>query len=104
MRYDIDECVIGWPFNGLHDAEKMADLSETIFMWSTNEASTRTDTTRTHTHTNTHTDTYTHTYTHTHTNTHTQAYIHTLTPFSKSNFAISVFSSNSKTVGHSTIN
>ena len=53
--------VVGWRFNGLHDGEKMVDLSQTIFMRSTNEAFKRTNT-HTHTHTQTHRQTNTQTH------------------------------------------
>ena len=38
MSYNIAKYVIGCRFNGLHDFEKMVDLSQTIFVLSTSEA------------------------------------------------------------------
>ena len=53
MSYSNAEIVIGWRFNCLHDGDKMADLSQTVFVRSTNETYKRTNT---HTHTYTDTD------------------------------------------------
>ena len=53
MSYNVAEYVIEWCFNGLHDGTKMAELSQTIFLQSTNEAFTLTNT---HTHTHVHSD------------------------------------------------
>ena len=58
----------------------MADLSQTVFVWSTNEADTYKQThINTHTlgHTHTHKHTHAHTHTHTYTHTHTHIYTHT---------------------------
>ena len=38
MSYKIAKYIIGWRFNGLHDGEKITNLSQTIFVRSTNEA------------------------------------------------------------------
>ena len=64
VSYNVAIYIIGERFNGMHDVEKMADLSQTVFMWSTNEAFKRT---------NTHTYIHTHTRTHAHTDTPTNA-------------------------------
>ena len=56
MSYNIAEYVIGWRFNGLHDDKTMANLSQTTFVRSNNEAFKWTNT-HTFTHTHTHTDT-----------------------------------------------
>ena len=47
--YNVGEYVSGWRFNGLHDGEKMADLSQIVIVRSTNEVFTRANT-HTHTH------------------------------------------------------
>ena len=52
--------------------EKITDLSQAVFVQSTNEAFKRTNT-----HTNTHAHTHTDIYTHTHTHTYTRAHGHT---------------------------
>ena len=69
MSYNVTGYVVGWLFNSLQDGKKMM----AIFVLSTNEAITWTDThTQTHTHTNTHTHANTHTRKHKHTHTHTE--------------------------------
>ena len=67
MIYNVAEYVIEWRFNGLYDRENMADLSQTVFVRSNNEAFKRTNT-NTYTHTNTHTHTCTNIHGHTPTN------------------------------------
>ena len=65
MIYNVDEYITGWRFNGLHDGKRNGELSQTVFVWLSNNTFKRTDT-------HTHTHTYTHTHTlHTHTRTHT---------------------------------
>ena len=51
MRYNIAEYVIGWRFIGQHGGETMADLSQTVFVRSNDEAFKRTNT---HIHTHSH--------------------------------------------------
>ena len=58
MSYNIAKYVTAWYFNGLHDGETMADISQTVFMWSNNEAFKWT---KTHTHTHTYKHTHGHT-------------------------------------------
>ena len=41
IRYNIVKYVIWWLFYGLQYGEKMADLSQTVFTWSTNEVYTQ---------------------------------------------------------------
>ena len=52
MSYNIAEFVIGWHFNDQYDGETMADLSQTVFMQSNNEAFKRMNHKHTHTHKN----------------------------------------------------
>ena len=55
MSYVVAEFIVGWLFCGMQDCERMADLSHTVFVWSTTKAFKPTDT---------HTHAYTHTWTH----------------------------------------
>ena len=43
MSYNVTEYITGCGFNGLHDGEKAADLLQTVFVRSTNEAFKRTN-------------------------------------------------------------
>ena len=47
MSYNVAEYDIGWRFNGLRDGETMADLPQTVFARSNNEAFKQTNTTYT---------------------------------------------------------
>ena len=78
MIYNVAEYVTGWRVNGLHHGETMADLSQTVFDRSTNEAFKRTNT-HTHTHIHIHIRIHIHIHTYAHTHTHTHAHAHTQT-------------------------
>ena len=67
MSYNIAENDIGWRFNGPHVGKNMADLFQTIFMQSTNEACKWTNTQDTHTRTRARARAHAHAHTHRHT-------------------------------------
>ena len=57
MSYNVAKYIVGWLFKACKMVEKMADLCQNVFAWSTNAAFTR----QTHTlHTRAHAHTYTH--------------------------------------------
>ena len=83
--YNFPECVTGSSLMVYVLMRKMADLSQTVFVWSTFKLSNAH--TLTHTHIYTHIHTHTHTYTHIHTHTHIYTKKHTRTHLEKMHFA-----------------